>query len=328
MGQDKTKNEQMNFIKFLANIFKNFFWLGILLLVTSLFITKKMQDESTIWSSIYIFINGIGLALLTAYIFSFITGTNDFIVHVINLLKKVVIERKFLTDLNQEEKTNVIRELIKPSQDEKITYSNIDAYYDYYICNTLNVSTKNVRSDYSYIARVYYDSAKLRVMTHQTVTYRLHPNQNGYESIKVGYRKDLDNRCECIKISTPQGKRKEFKFGDLNFITKNIGGAEADMTEISLVDFNEINSHLKIEIELIEAGYDHWIPIQFQALQPTDGLRLIISIPEGFSIKRAETFGQGVDLHMDYSNDNRELIISCDQWLNEGAGVFAVVTKN
>ncbi|WP_173468590.1 hypothetical protein [Fibrobacter succinogenes] len=312
---------------FLAKVFIHFLWLGLFFIVGSLFITKDMQQNNILWASAYTFFNSIGIALVTSYLFTFVISTDGFVKYIINLLKKIVIERSFLSGLSPDEKVNVIRQIIKPTHGDEKVYSNIDAYYENYISNSLKISSKSVRSDYNYTAQIYCDSATSLVMTNQMVSYRLHPSPNGYEPIRVGYRVNDFNKCISLKISTPDGRRKEYTSESLVFEEKELGGEKVKMAEISLTEFNDVKTHLKVEMEIVEAGFDHWIPVQFQALQPTDGLRFNIYIPEGFSIKRAESFGQGVDFHMEYANQHKQFIVSCEQWLSEGAGLFVVVAK-
>lgn len=332
MLQSTEKKEDSTFKKiktFLAKIFLNFFWLGTLILVCSLFINKEMQTNSVLWSSLYNLLNSVGVALLVAFFFSYVIGTNDFLKFIINLLKKVVVERRFLSDLSRDEKINVVREVIKDSEEEKKVYTNIDSYYDFFIHSTLNVSSKNVRSDYTYGVRIVYDEGLSKLMAHQIVTYRLFPSNNGYEPIKVGYHESQHNDCPSVKVFGQNGDRKVIKKENMNFTPVEIGGQKIEMGQVVLKEYDDTDPYLKVEIEIVEEGFDHWIPIQFQALQPTDGLKFWIEIPEGYSAKRTETFGQGVKFHIDLPSDgNKILSISCNQWLNEGAGLFVVVAKD
>ena len=311
---------------FLAKIFINFFWIGLVLIICSLFITKEMQANSVLLDSLYTILNNFGIALLTSFFFSYVISTGDFLKFITNLLKKVVLERRFLSELSREEKINVVREVIRESEEQKI-YTNLDSYYDFFIQNTLNVSSKNVRSDYTYGVNISYDEEHAKLLAHQVVTYRLFPSNNGYEPIQVGFRKDSLSSCTSVKVSKQNGERKEYK--DIPSIEKNFSGQTIVWYQIDLKEFDNSDPYLKVELEITEVGFDHWIPIQFQALQPTDGVKFWIDIPEGFSAKHVETFGQGVKFHIDQpSRANKLLTISCNQWLNEGAGIFVVVSKD
>ena len=86
-------------------------------------------------------------------------------------------------------------------------------------------------------------------------------------------------------------------------------------------------NHLDVDLNVQEYGEDHWILLTFKALQPTDGFRFYLRCDDDLFIKDYSVFvvGAKYDVQHNLSNSNKEITITCNQWINEGSGLSLVV---
>lgn len=308
--------------------FINFFWIGLVVVLGTIIYEKCNNPLDFIQSIVIDTLSTIGISLLVASFFSWASDTISFMDKIQELLKAIVIKRDFLSNLDNENKQNALRLLIKPSETERNIYANIEDYYSFYIKKTMNIINKNVRSDYSIEAKVFFDKQNNLVACEDVTTYRLYPNDKGFGTVKVGFLgSEKLNSVEYIYIYKPEGNRLEFKQDKLIYKEVPFGGMPSRMVEIDINEHVKDEKHLRIEIKTIEYGDDHWISIPFQALQPTDGIHYRLNCEDGFHIVKCETYGQGIDFNIDENPDKTEISISTYQWINDGTGLNVIVSN-
>lgn len=159
----KTRNNLMATAwNWLRSFFLNYLWLGIAILLISILMDKSYPEPArAYWVSIFIkVIEGIGVAILIASIFTFASGTSEFVGKIKALLESIVIRRDFLANIDPDAKKDALKALIQPSASEKNKYPNIGDYYGYFINKTLEIKQKSVRSNYAIQARAFYCSTK------------------------------------------------------------------------------------------------------------------------------------------------------------------------
>jgi len=297
----------------------------VLILFAILF--DKIVESKTLPEIVGIsLLNNIGIAILIASIFTFASGTSKFVEKITGMLKDIVIDRNFLGNIDSESKRNALSALIKPSDSEKQVYADIGRYYDMYTNHTMNISTKSVRSDYSVYAIASIDSDLNKVKCELFITYRLHPSVDGYKDIKIGVDdKNSGSEVTLVRVSTPKGKRVYDEKPQAN--EEELRGNKAGSATIPLKELGEGCTHLKVEIELVEYGLDHWIHQTFQALEPTDGFRFRLECRDGLKIVAQNTFIYGAEFHVDRPTDE-VILFSCDEWINEGSGLAVVVASD
>jgi len=106
-------------LKWLRSFFINYFWFGIVLILFAI-LFDHIVDQKTLPKIIGIsLINNIGIAILVASIFTFASGTSQFVDKITELLKDIVIDRNFLGNIDSDSKRNALNALIKPSETEK-----------------------------------------------------------------------------------------------------------------------------------------------------------------------------------------------------------------
>lgn len=309
--------------KWLRSFFINYFWFGIVLILFSIILNKATIQKTLSTTTIISLINNIGIAVLVASIFTFASGTSQFVDKITELLKDIVIDRNFLRNIDSDSKKNAISALIKPSEAENQIYADISRYYDMYTNHTMNIASKSVRSDYSVYAIVKIDKEKEIIKSKLYISYRLHPSVDGYKDIRIKVDEMVDgSEISLLRVSTPQGKRvfdEKPTAKQEDFRGNKFGSAIVPLKELG-----EGFTHLKVEIELVEYGHDHWIQQTFQALEPTDGFRFRLECRDSLEIVAQDTFIHGAEFHVDQPS-NKIILFSCDEWMNEGSGLAVVV---
>lgn len=318
---EKTMRETL---KWLRTFFINYFWVGIVLILSAILLDNIVVQRTLPKIVGISILNNIGIAILVASIFTFASGTSQFVDKITELLKDIVIDRNFLGNIDSDSKRNALNALIKPSEAEKQVYSDIGRYYDMYTSHTMNISSKSVRSDYSVYAIASIDNKLNKVKCNLLITYRLHPSVDGYKDIKIKVDdKPSGSEIRLVRVSTPSGKRVYDQKPESN--EEDLRGNKTGSAIVPLKELGEGHTHLKVEIELIEYGQDHWILQTFQALEPTDGFRFRLECRDNLKVVAQNSFIYGAEFHVDRPNE-KIILFSCDEWMNEGSGLAVVVS--
>lgn len=310
----------------LFNLFSKYFWLGIVLVLLAIVIELQFPARPFAASALVNLTESIGIAIVVASIFTYVSGTSEFISKISQLLQSIVIGRNFLGNIDPESKREALSSLIKPSLEEKRIYSNIEDYLNTYIQQTMDITNKCVRSNYVVNGRAYICTEKGRVRVDSKIAYRLYPKKDGYDAIKVGFLdQDTDSTCKKITINTPQGKRDVHPESNLKFENITIDAGQARIATIDLSHYAKTCSHLDISLEMSEYGSDHWIMLNFCTLMPTDGFRHTLRCDDGLKISTHHTFIHGAQFFVDNHSDN-EITTSCTEWINEGTGLSVLIS--
>lgn len=320
------ENVFQNTISLLKTFFINYLWLGVVLILTAAIIDVHIPKKEFYITVGVNLLSSIGIAILVAAIFTFASGTSEFIGKIKTLLQDIVVSRDFLSNIDTNSKREAIYSLIKPSTEEKLIYSNIEDYLNTYIKQTMEVTNKCVRSNYIVNARAFIDKTKNKVFVHSSITYRLYPTKDGYSDIKVGFlSEEKESTCKSITINTPHGERVVIKEEELKFEEKTIDAGKAKMATVDLSEHDKNCNHLDISLELLEAGEDHWQMLSFCALMPTDGFKHTLRCEDGLVVNAFQTFIHGAKYHTD-KHSNSEIQFSCHEWINEGTGISILIS--
>lgn len=317
-----------NTFYWLKRFFFNYVWIGIVLLLGAIILDLLYPEPSRsfLLSVLIQIIEAIGLSVLVAAIFSFASGTSEFIERIRGLLEDIILHRTFLSNIDPEGKKEALKALIQPSASEINKYPNIGDYYGYSIDRTLEIAKKSVRSNYQVNCRAYFDPAKGKIAVEGLYSYRLYPSSDGFNDIIVGFDqpKGGDSFCSYVAISDPTGERHLFEKPDL--VEHNEGGDISSRTTISIRKLGEKKSHLDVEISVTEYGTDHWELIQFKALQPTDGFKFCMRCEGDLVIREHAIFVVGAKYYLS-NDDEKSFTVSCNQWINEGSGLCVLVSR-
>ena len=303
-------------------------WLGVVIILLAIVLDLQYPDtpRSFIFSVLLAIIESIGIAILVASIFSYASGTTQFVNKIRGLLEDIVVKRSFLGNIDPEGKKEALTSLIQPSASEKSKYPNIGDYYGYFISKTLEIGKKSVRSNYQITSRAFLDKVKNKIAVEGTYSYRLYPSNNGFQDITLGFEEEDngDSICNYVAISTPDGERHVVDNIEMKPVNK--GGDKSRMCTIPASEIGTGHDRLDIEIKLREYGSDHWALITFKALQPTDGFKFILHCEENLRITDHSIFVVGATYYVDIDEYNKNMTITCNQWINEGSGLSILVS--
>lgn len=326
-------NKENSFKKF----FLNFFWVGLVIVLITIIVDLNFENkfsDKIIYKTIIELFKTAGISILLGGLFTWASETQAFTNKIKGLLTSVILKRDFLSNLDSESKKSTLQSIIKPSTFEMNSYGSVTDYYQFYINKTMEISKKNIRSDYRAEVQVSYDDSKKIVKYKTYITYCLYPTKEGFGSIELGFETVCGHKGELIsaEISCADGKKYKFKDYENSIIKQTINGITSDYLKfeltkdkISEIDFDN-QKFLLVSLCLLEYGYDHWAAINFRTLQPTSRFTYAVSYPEDFKCSSYCTYGSAIDYDVDDQQENR-LTISTSQWLNDGAGVSIVISK-
>ena len=252
--------------------------------------------------------------------------STEFISHISGLLENIVVRRDFLSKLNNSDKRNVLKILLRPSELGGQVYSKIDDYFDVYTEKSFLIFDKNIRSNYSIKGFAHVDSQISKVAIDVTYAYRLYPSVNKkFDPIEIGF---LDNisKCSFIEIYAPDGQRK--RRTDIQPMQiEEESGLKWFLSKVEIPEDFKKFPYLNIELKVIEYGQDHWNHYVFKALQPTDGFSFSLRCDNNLFIQSYMVYDISKFYHIDVSNDCKEIDIKCHQWIEEGAGLSVIVSS-
>lgn len=335
MSKDSARSN--SWVKFRASLFTSFssyLYLGVLMLLLSIILEMEFPGYKYV-SVVCRLIGSVGVAIIVASIFTYVSGTAEFMEKIKKLLQDIVVSRSFLGNVDGKKKKEAMKALIKSSTEEEV-YSNIESYLNTYINKTMDVASKCVRSSYTVHARAYIDKDKIRVDS--SISYRLYPSRDGYSEIKVGFlESETDSVCGKVIVSPPRGERKvveEFKYEDIVIDAGKARLATVGLSEFGeewggygkeCDDFGKGCDRLDISLEMSEYGTDRLMMLALSALQPTDGFSYKLRCEDGLTVSKFHTFIHGAKFHVELSPDKKEITASCNEWVNEGTGISILI---
>ncbi|WP_373020986.1 hypothetical protein, partial [Thiomicrorhabdus sp.] len=230
------------------NFFLNYFWFGLVLILVGMLISAESTNKyCQLLSQL---LNTLGLAMFVAALFSFSFESVAFQQKMQSIVEKIVLARAFLNTLSREKKKEALHNILKPTESEIEKYSNLEDFYNTYIEDVLNVSQKNVRSNYNISLKAKYDATQDRVFTDGIYSYRLYPSEHGYTDILVGFLKEDELSSVDVFLNLPNGKRESFLYKDIQkTFTTN------ELIKQAKVVVNEICkpfSHVDVELRVKE----------------------------------------------------------------------------
>lgn len=309
--------------------FMNYIWGGIVLLLLSVILELIFiqPDRHFSINLLILIFNYVGIAIIVSAIFSYASGTSQFMDQIKSLLESIVIKRNFLNNIDPSSKKDVLKALLEPSIAETNNYPNIGNYYGNFIEKALEIRKKNVRSNYAVNAHVHFDKTSEKIAIDSRYSYRLYPSIDGYGDVTIGFEEPVSgpSQCSLLSISTPEGyrvKKENLEFQeDIN---------EGKVCKVSKTSINQnLNlkdcNHLDVDLNVKEFGGDHWALLSFKALQPTDGFKFYLKCSEEIVVKEFSVFVVGATYDVQQSDDKKEITISCNQWINEGSGLSILI---
>lgn len=324
---ETTKEKSGGFGDFFSNFFSGYALGGLIVLLVTIILNLLFPQTNFFVLMVIKLFETLAIAVIVASVFTYSIETPTFLNMIKKKLEDVVISKKFLGDISSSSKQEAIKYMLRPSELQLNKYSNIESYYDHYIQETLNVTYKNVRSQYRATITVKYDLSEKKIYADWIVAYRLFPSETGYTPLEVGFlKRDSCSRIKEITILPPNSKRKKLDLDALE--NHKIDREDAYVYQLDINKLADNKNHVDIEIKIKECGHDHWMAINFKALQPTDGFSFDLHCNDDITIKEKMVFNPAYTFDIDDSDErDKHLHVACTQWMNEGSGIVAVVSR-
>lgn len=329
----KNTNEksQISDIPLLSNFFSKWFYISIVFILIGLVLSSlnnpnnPNQTASYLISLLSSFFKDIGMAVFVGNIFSFILGTNEFFGYIRDRLIKIIISKDFVTTLATEERRDLLKTVLRPSNELSSIYSRISDYFESYVDNSLKLFHSPYRSGLSINALIRFDENKKKIIAEEDISYRIYRVDNKFEDLIIGFEDTSSEHIET-RVVTPTGEEKTFSQEDLKENSMNKDDSIRKSFSLTLPDEYDIHHHLSIHRKLIEYGEDHWQLFSYKTIQPCDGLDISIRCQGDVKVRTYITYGS--EPKFKTTMEPSKIRITCDDWLRPGFGVCVVLSRD
>ena len=319
--------------KYLFRRFSNLFWLGILLLIMSYIIKFDLacyyKDCNLklfyLIDIVASFTLTIGIALLVAIIFSYTIESSSFISYIERILKKIVISKDFLNNLDAKGKKEALELILTPSESQTRLYSNINEYFLKHIDESMQLFDTNFKSNFVYEADAYIDSRGVIRMT-QSMIYKLYTTKTEFAPVILGFENESSELVE-MSIHNDSGERYKVNLSDIHKTHKVEESGFEWYEYMYEIDKNYSKSkYITIIQNFIEYGDDHWQLLNHKSIIPTDSIVFNLRCHDEITIKESMIFDIDKNYSVTQSSDNKTIRIVCDQWMKRGTGFCVLVS--
>lgn len=308
------------------NFFTRWFFLGIILILVSLILgeldTAQLPYCSMIQPIVSGLLSSVGIALLVGSVFDFSKNSEAFLQLITSVLSEIVVSKTFLETLSQKDKEQALRLILKPSDRQLEQYSNINAFFNKRIKESLTMFNINFKTNVVLDIRVYKDEKNGRIYAHTILTQTSYRIQERFEPIKLMLDKNNSKPLDVYALP-PLGKACKL---DGKKSTKKLGGVDYDVYVYDIPEEYQKYDHLTLKREWIEPGFDHWINYNWQSLTPYEGLTCFLHCESGLTIKHRLIFDNRAYYHVNLSDDKTRLEITSSQWLEADTGFSVIIS--
>jgi len=339
---DVTKDKKELRVTFLFALF-----LGIVLILVSIIFNNILFDYSNTdnqSSKALFFINIVieliknsGIALVIAYIFTYVSSTQAFIKYIRDRLINIIITKDFLSRVSKEERRDMAKKLLNHT--EEPVYPGINNYFNKHVLQSLSLFETHFRSSYQVNAMAKIDENKSVVRVDAELRYRMYKVSGNFEELNIGFE-DENVEDQPIEILTPDGEKIELKTeiinrnelkakGKTTIFNNDASLIKESIVEISPQDKQKIEKFNYVDVvnRFTEYGNDHWHLYALRILKPCDKLSIYLSCDKGLKIKKFIPFGQPNSFYSNCRDEDRIIDIFCNEWIEAGLGVAILIAK-
>lgn len=312
------------------NFFTKWFFIGIILVLLSICLSMYIDsigNNSNLYNlkPLFTILSGIlstiGIALFVGCVFDFSKNSEAFVAFLSKILSDIVVSKKFLSTLSVKDKEQAIKLILKPMDSQVEQYANINDFFKKRVNEVMNMFDVNFKSDMILNIEAHKDNTKNIVFCKTTFTYTIYKLNNKYQPVTIMLEKENSELSDLVVI-TPFGEKK-LDVG--NPETKNIGGINYSIYNLSIPEEYEKYDHLRIQRNIIEPGKDHWIHYIWQSLTPYEGITCSVKCYDNLKIKDFMIFDNKAYYYTKESDDNKQLDITSSQWLDPDTGFSLVI---
>lgn len=310
-------------------MFKLFFskytlW-GFILILLSIILNDILKDNF-IFNIISNCMSTIGTALLLGAIFDFSKNSSEFVNFISDIIKRNIISKDFIEKLDSQEKQDVLKMTLIPSETQIEQYSSINNYYKQSIESLFCLKDKPFKTNVT--LTLFAEIKDDKVICTGNISYRRYKNGQIYQPISTYLEKDESSISNCY-ILLPNGERYNFTNDDIQEIEDDIiDGVKVKKGYKTIIpQCYNIYPYITICKEIKEFGYDHWMIFNWTSLTPCDGIYFELRCTDGLVIKESKVFDNQLLYKVILSEDKHSINIVSNSWLDEYTGFSILVSK-
>jgi hypothetical protein len=330
----KENSDKNNAYALFLNFFAKWTVLGLLIILFAFLIkfeiipllTNSPKAVYLIQVLHYMFYS-IGISLIIASFFSFSIEAGAFISYIEKLLRKIIISKDFLSDLEFKNKKEALNLLLQPSDYQLKLYSNVNEYFQEYIDSSLKFFDTNFRSNMNFKITVKYSEDKSKIKITSSMSYRIYKAKEGYEPIKIGYDKDSEVEEFFCEITNPDGLRIE-EANSKGTLIKEESGIEWIEHKYEIPKEHNMSPYISVFRKLVSYSKKNFEIICFKAMEPIDGIVVDLTCHSDLIIKDYMIFDDDKKYTTDLNKDKKTLAIIGNHWLRKRSGFYIFITKD
>jgi hypothetical protein len=270
----------------------------------------------------------VGISLIIASFFTFSIESETFISYIEKLLKKIIISKDFLSDLEPSNKKEALSILLNPSDYQLKLYSNVDEYFQEHIERSLRFFDTNFKSNLHFKISAKYDENKSKIRVEYNMSFRVYKAKEGYQPIVVGYAYDSEVEEKLCEIKTSDGSRI-IKTDSEGKLFKEKSGFEWFGYKYEIPEEFNTYSYLSVFRKFVSySESSSFDSIFFTALDPTDGITVNLICHGDITIKDYMIFDDDRKYTIDLSEDKKTLDFLGNHWLQKKSGFSILVARD
>jgi len=282
-----------------------------------------------------IFLKNFGIALIIAYIFTFVSSTHNFIEFIRDKLINIMITKDFLDRLSNDERQQMLKTILKPNKEISSVYAGINDYFNKYITKSLSLFKTHFRGSYTLNAVARIDEVRNVVCIDVQIGYRMYKVFGEFERLNVGFE-DENVEEEPLEVYSPDGTKHSVSSTALSKSELSSKETDTDFrNDPSLVkgslailpDELKRHDYLDIRRKITEYGNDHWHLFTLRTTQPCDKFSIHLTCEGDLMIKKYIPFGKINSFNIDCQKENKVISIFCNEWMEAGLGVAVLIAK-
>lgn len=313
--------------KYFKLFFGKFFLIGLAIILISCVIDAYDSSSHFIITILTNVLSTIGIALMVGAVFDFSKNSEDFTIFISNILKKIIVTKEFLGEMENEEKKNILEMLITPSNSQIEQYSSINSYYKKSIESFSNLYNQPFKTNVT--IQIVAKIKNNKVICEGHVSHRRYKINGKYQPIETTFEK-TDSKILNTYVLTPDGVRHNLVEND------DIDVKESKDLKIEKIGKRYITyipdkfngcPYITLCKEIEEIGYDHWTVFNWSSLTPCDGICFELRCLDNLIIKEYKVFDNPKLYEININDDKDTINILSSSWLNEYTGFTLTISK-
>lgn len=314
----------------MKNILKLFFSQYILYGIIVIFFANIIDNYfiDCFWKEVLTnTLSTVGIALAIGSIFDFSKNTSEFTTFISNILKKIIITKDFLGELQNEEKKNILELLIVPTDKQITECSSIETFYKKSIDSFINLYNRQFKTNLNIHLTARIENGN--VICSGSVSHRRYKINGKYQPIETHFEKD-DGEMLNSYILLPDGSKFDLKEENIEIKEQSELKKEKIGKKYITTIPDKYNEYPYVTLykEIKEVGNNHWIIFNWSSLTPCDGISFELQCMDNLIVQEYKVFDNPklYEITTNSSKDNINILSS--GWLNEYTGFTILISKS